>query len=115
MNLNLQIFWINSYSEMYFKWLTVIKLFYLFLKDKLVEEQKIKPSNDVTKEEKAKKKAEKKEAKPAAKPSKPDTTSDVIDVGRLDFRIGHIISVEKHPDADSLYVEKVCGCFQSCL
>lgn len=25
----------------------------------------------------------------------------------LDIRVGKIVSVEKHPDADSLYVEKV--------
>lgn len=30
-----------------------------------------------------------------------------IDIGRLDLRVGRIISAEKHPDADSLYVEKV--------
>ena len=33
-----------------------------------------------------------------------------VDVSRLDFRIGHIVSVEQHPDADSLYVEQSeCG------
>lgn len=33
-----------------------------------------------------------------------------IDVGRLDFRVGRIVDVSKHPDADSLYVEKIdCG------
>ena len=29
-----------------------------------------------------------------------------VDVSRLDFKIGRIISVERHPDADSLYVEQ---------
>lgn len=29
------------------------------------------------------------------------------DVGKLDIRVGHIVSVEEHPDADSLYVEKI--------
>ena len=29
-----------------------------------------------------------------------------IDVSRLDLRVGRIVSVEKHPDADTLYVEK---------
>ncbi|XP_013192353.2 aminoacyl tRNA synthase complex-interacting multifunctional protein 1 [Amyelois transitella] len=39
-----------------------------------------------------------------------DTTSDVVDVRKLDFRIGKIVEVNKHPDADSLYVEKIdCG------
>ena len=30
-----------------------------------------------------------------------------VDVGRLDFRVGRILSAKKHPDADSLYVEEV--------
>lgn len=33
-----------------------------------------------------------------------------VDVSRLDLRVGRIITAEKHPDADALYVEKVdCG------
>lgn len=36
-----------------------------------------------------------------------NAAEEVISPARLDFRIGKIISVEKHPDADSLYVEKV--------
>lgn len=39
-----------------------------------------------------------------------DTINDSIDVRKLDFRIGKIIDINKHPDADSLYVEKIdCG------
>ncbi|XP_053604290.1 aminoacyl tRNA synthase complex-interacting multifunctional protein 1 [Plodia interpunctella] len=39
-----------------------------------------------------------------------DAPTDVVDVRKLDFRIGKIIEVNKHPDADSLYVEKIdCG------
>lgn len=30
-----------------------------------------------------------------------------VDVSRLDLRVGCIITAEKHPDADSLYVEQV--------
>lgn len=30
-----------------------------------------------------------------------------VDVSRLDFRVGRIVSAEKHPDADALYVEQV--------
>lgn len=30
-----------------------------------------------------------------------------VDISRLDLRIGRIIEVSKHPDADSLYVEKM--------
>ncbi|XP_067627757.1 aminoacyl tRNA synthase complex-interacting multifunctional protein 1 [Eurosta solidaginis] len=33
-----------------------------------------------------------------------------VDVGRLDMRVGKIIEVDRHPDADSLYLEKIdCG------
>lgn len=33
-----------------------------------------------------------------------------IDIGRLDMRVGRIVEVAKHPDADSLYVEQIeCG------
>ena len=45
-----------------------------------------------------------------------------VDVSRLDFKIGRILSVEQHPDADSLYVEQsehimhnlVCVCERVC-
>lgn len=45
-------------------------------------------------------KAEKKQAAPSQEDVK-------VDVSRLDLRIGRIITAEKHPDADSLYVEQV--------
>ncbi|VDM97303.1 unnamed protein product, partial [Thelazia callipaeda] len=32
---------------------------------------------------------------------------DTVDIGRLDIRVGRIVKVEKHPDADSLYVEQI--------
>jgi len=32
---------------------------------------------------------------------------EAVDVSRLDMRIGCIVDVQKHPDADSLYVEQV--------
>ena len=31
----------------------------------------------------------------------------VVDVSMLNMRIGHIVNVKKHPDADTLYVEEV--------
>lgn len=37
--------------------------------------------------------------------------STTVDVSRLDFKIGRILSVERHPDADSLYVEQ-SECFK---
>ncbi|KAL5971036.1 Methionine--tRNA ligase cytoplasmic, partial [Taenia solium] len=30
-----------------------------------------------------------------------------VDVSRIDMRVGKIVEVERHPDADSLFVEKV--------
>ena len=30
-----------------------------------------------------------------------------IDISRVDIRVGKILSVEPHPDADSLYIEKI--------
>uniref|UniRef100_A0ABI8AN63 Tyrosine--tRNA ligase n=1 Tax=Felis catus TaxID=9685 RepID=A0ABI8AN63_FELCA len=45
--------------------------------------------------------------KPIAKgPAKNSEPEEVIP-SRLDIRVGKVISVDKHPDADSLYVEKV--------
>jgi len=43
---------------------------------------------------------EKKQAAPSQEEVK-------VDVSRLDLRVGRIITAEKHPDADSLYVEQV--------
>lgn len=41
------------------------------------------------------------------KPSAQVTEELKVDVSRLDLRVGRIITAEKHPDADALYVEKV--------
>lgn len=55
------------------------------------------------KPQKEKKEKPKKEAAPAA-------DEPPIDVGRLDLRVGKIVEVSRHPDADSLYLEKIdCG------
>uniref|UniRef100_A0A914V5T4 tRNA-binding domain-containing protein n=1 Tax=Plectus sambesii TaxID=2011161 RepID=A0A914V5T4_9BILA len=46
------------------------------------------------------------------KKQKPEPVVDdrPVDVSRLDIRVGRIVSVDKHPNADSLYVEQVdCG------
>ncbi|XP_065713161.1 tyrosine--tRNA ligase, cytoplasmic [Patagioenas fasciata] len=45
-------------------------------------------------------------AKPAEKGTK-NSEPENVDPSRLDIRVGKVISVEKHPDADSLYVEKI--------
>ncbi|XXG60767.1 hypothetical protein AAC387_Pa04g2595 [Persea americana] len=46
------------------------------------------------------------QAKPTAE-AKPKTTEAEISVSRLDIRVGLIKKVQKHPDADSLYVEEI--------
>jgi len=63
-----------------------------------------KPEESKTENKQPKK--EKKEAKPK-QPPKPAAPELPIDVSRLDMRIGQIVSVKKHPDADALYVEEV--------
>lgn len=54
-----------------------------------------------------------KEKKPKPNPSgaaKEAVPELPVDFGRLDFRVGRIIEVSRHPDADSLYLEKIdCG------
>lgn len=70
------------------------------------EVEKITKSVEDSKPSKEKK--VKKEKQPAE--TKTEAPEAPIDVGRLDFRVGKIIDVSKHPDADSLYVEKIdCG------
>ncbi|KAF0037318.1 hypothetical protein F2P81_010192 [Scophthalmus maximus] len=61
------------------------------LKKQLLEKEKRRGGGE---------KAEKKQAAPSQDDAK-------VDVSRLDLRIGRIIAAEKHPDADSLYVEQV--------
>lgn len=61
------------------------------------------PKDEPKKKKQEKKGGEKAEKKPAA-PSQEDAK---VDVSRLDLRVGRIITAEKHPDADSLYVEQV--------
>lgn len=69
----------------------------------VVNNEKIVEPKEATKPKKEKKT---KESKPKAEPQE----ELPIDVGRLDLRVGKIIEVQKHPDADSLYVSKIsCG------
>ena len=37
----------------------------------------------------------------------PAPAADVVDVSKLDIRVGTILSAEDHPEADSLYVEQI--------
>lgn len=53
---------------------------------------------------------DKKAKKEKAAPNSAAVEEPPIDVGRLDMRVGLIVEIAKHPDADSLYVEKIdCG------
>lgn len=62
---------------------------------------------------KATKEKKPKKEKPASSenPKKEAASAELpIDVGRLDMRVGKIVEVGRHPDADSLYLEKIdCG------
>lgn len=68
--------------------------------------EKKEPAKKESKKDAAKpeKKVETKQASSSAAADGPDTT---VDVSRLNMRIGKIVNVKKHPDADSLYVEEV--------
>ena len=46
-------------------------------------------------------------AKPAASTKNKPTSEAEITISRLDIRVGLITKVQKHPDADSLYVEEI--------
>ncbi|ALC40633.1 CG8235 [Drosophila busckii] len=63
-----------------------------------------KPTTTVAPKEKKVKEKKAAAEKPAAAAEAP------VDVGRLDMRVGKIVEVGRHPDADSLYLEKIdCG------
>ncbi|XP_063622028.1 aminoacyl tRNA synthase complex-interacting multifunctional protein 1 [Cydia splendana] len=57
-----------------------------------------------------KKEKKEKDTSKKAKPSAPPAADSPVTISKLDFRIGKIIEINKHPDADSLYVEQIdCG------
>ncbi|XP_071126044.1 aminoacyl tRNA synthase complex-interacting multifunctional protein 1-like [Mytilus edulis] len=73
---------------------------------------KVEPKEKPSKGEKKKDQTKTSEAEPKAKKGKPEKkaaapTNENVDVSRLDFRVGKIVKVEKHPDADTLYLEQV--------
>ncbi|XP_024083738.1 aminoacyl tRNA synthase complex-interacting multifunctional protein 1 [Cimex lectularius] len=52
----------------------------------------------------------KKEGKTKVQQAPKKETNEVdapVDVGRLDLKVGQIVEIKKHPDADSLYVEQI--------
>ncbi|XP_055902192.1 aminoacyl tRNA synthase complex-interacting multifunctional protein 1 [Eupeodes corollae] len=72
---------------------------------------KVEESKDAAKTAPKEKKPKKeKPAKAAAAQTSAPAAELPIDVGRLDLRVGKIVEVGRHPDADSLYLEKIdCG------
>ena len=83
--------------------------------DKQLEKSTEKKENQQPKQEKKQKQPKVKnvggEVKPTkTAPSKGASEPEEINASRLDLRVGRIIDVKKHPDADSLYVEQIdCG------
>ncbi|EOY05213.1 Methionine--tRNA ligase / methionyl-tRNA synthetase / MetRS, putative isoform 2 [Theobroma cacao] len=52
-------------------------------------------------------KKQKRTTSTAGSKAKPTTTEPEITITRLDIRVGKIVKAQKHPDADSLYVEEI--------
>lgn len=79
----------------------------IFCKPQSTEKKAVKTEEPVAAPETKKKE----KAKPAPKEEKnksaPAASDDLVDVRRLDIRVGKIVGVMKHPDADSLYVEQI--------
>jgi len=75
-----------------------------------VEQQQAPPKQQQQQQQqqqkgKGEKKEKAKKEKPAQQPAAADTAD--INVSKLNMKVGKIVSVEKHPDADTLYVEQV--------
>jgi aminoacyl tRNA synthase complex-interacting multifunctional protein 1 len=72
-----------------------------------VKSQEEKPAQP----QQQKKEKPKKEKAPATEKAPAAAALELpVDVGRLDMRVGKIVEVGRHPDADSLYLEKIdCG------
>ncbi|KAF5295322.1 hypothetical protein FQA39_LY13187 [Lamprigera yunnana] len=67
-------------------------------------------SEEKGEEQKSAKTVDKKKAAEPKQKKAVEEKSEVIDIGRLDLRVGKIEHVKKHPDADTLYVLKInCG------
>jgi len=71
-------------------------------------EKKEEPKKDEKKPEPAKEAAPKKgAAKPEAPKTDASSSSNDLNVSRLDFRVGKIVKVDRHPGADTLYQEEI--------
>ena len=59
------------------------------------------------KKEKKPSKAERQAAKGGEQPTAAPAAASDVHIGMADIRVGHIVAVEQHPNADSLYVEQI--------
>ncbi|XP_043236314.1 aminoacyl tRNA synthase complex-interacting multifunctional protein 1-like [Amphibalanus amphitrite] len=66
-----------------------------------------KPAKEAKTDKKKADKKDEKKPKADAKAASGAGDADSVDIGLLDLRVGRIVTAEKHPDADSLYVEQV--------
>lgn len=71
---------------------------------------KVEPSTGDKDKVSAKKAPKEKQPKTGTKGGATNEPERAVDISRLDLRVGRIVEVDKHPDADALYVEKIdCG------
>lgn len=75
--------------------------------DRAVKAAAEKTAEQLKKTKISDKSEKKKAAKPAAGSKTKSTAEAEITIARLDIRVGLITKVQKHPDADSLYVEEI--------
>lgn len=64
-------------------------------------------ASTATPEKKAEKKPKQQQENKKQTPKKEELKPEDINISKLDIRIGKIMKVERHPDADGLYVEQV--------
>merc|ERR1712136_563884 len=71
------------------------------------KQQPEKQQQQQQQQQQGKKEKPKKEKQPKQQQQQPAADAADINVSKLNMKVGKIVSVEKHPDADTLYVEQV--------
>jgi aminoacyl tRNA synthase complex-interacting multifunctional protein 1 len=74
--------------------------------EKKAQKKEEPKEGEVSKDEQKKEKKEKKEKNKEEKVAAP-AVEEVYEVDKMDIRVGRIVTVKRHPDADSLYVEEI--------
>eukprot|EP01097_Dermamoeba_algensis_P006345 TRINITY_DN3979_c0_g2_i1.p1 TRINITY_DN3979_c0_g2~~TRINITY_DN3979_c0_g2_i1.p1 ORF type:complete len:370 (+),score=101.59 TRINITY_DN3979_c0_g2_i1:61-1170(+) len=75
--------------------------------EKPKEQASEKKEQPVKKEQPAQKEKKEQPAKGKAAPKAAAPAAESSDFAKVDIRVGHVISVKKHPSADNLYVEEI--------